>query len=211
MSPLPSVRWGPEGSEGHTREARVRDAFALGTLVHEALEAAPSSEAGAHELDDDALSLGVNLLGGAGVDVIVAEVDGFLAGLARVGRREFLRAQHIADVQLLVHPAARGQGAGRALLEHVWEAFVVGGVYGKLAARVAADDPASRVTFERAGWVLERTERGALSRGRGPRSPGRRGARWAGVRRAHVGAPEADADVDVLVFARYAPRPLGVG
>lgn len=191
------------GGGGRTRVAGARDAFALGTLVREGLAQAPSAEVAPHELDDDALSLGVNVLGGAGVDVVVAEVDGFLAGLVRVARRDFLRAQHIADIQLLVHPAARGSGAGQALLGHVWEAFVVGGVYGKLAARVADDDPGSLAIFRRAGWVLERTERGALARD-SDEGASRRAAAAGEEGRGPV-------DVDVLVFARYAGRPLGVG
>jgi GNAT superfamily N-acetyltransferase len=51
-------------------------------------------------------------------EVLIAEVDGFLAGTVQLIRAQYENQPHRADVsKLLVHRRARRQGVGRALME----------------------------------------------------------------------------------------------
>ena len=86
-----------------------------------------------------------------------------------VGRyaRELVRAHHVGDLTVLVHPLARGRGGGRQLVSAIITAASTATWPHKLAVRVAADDEPLRRTLLSTGapWVRERVEQGALRRG----------------------------------------------
>lgn len=147
-----------------TRLAAETDAHALGVIVHEGLRSAPSADVDRRELASDPVKLGEQLLEATSVTLVVAELDGELCGLARLVPREFARAQHIGDVQLLVLDTARRRGVGRALLRAVRRLVLERGEQQKLAVRAAADDVGLTWLLASEGWRLERRELGALRR-----------------------------------------------
>ena len=153
------------------RLATNEDAVGLGTLIREALEDAPSAEIEVWEVEADPLALGRRLVE-AGPDedagfVLVAEIRGEMAGIARVVRRSLARSRHVGEVQLVVHPSARGTGVGRALLETVVRqaATSEGPQLRKLVARAAEDDAGLVGLLVALGWERERSETAGLCRG----------------------------------------------
>ncbi len=150
------------------RQVRFDDSVALGTLVLEAVHHARSSSHGPGDLADDALVVGGDLAEASREGrelVLIAELGGALAGMARVRQRPLHRSRHVADLEVLVHPAARRQGVGEALVREA-----IGRADGrrdvrKVSVRVAEDDEALRRTLARSGrWRRERVETLALFR-----------------------------------------------
>jgi len=98
----------------------------------------------------------------------VLETGEQIGGVAIARRRALVRASHVSDVTLLVHPLARQRGGGRMLLRALVEAARWSGDVQKLAIRVTCDDDTLRRTVRGdpdADWVRERVEAGALRRG----------------------------------------------
>jgi len=155
-------------AEIHCRQAEEADTVALGVLVLEALPDSPSADVEVLEFPSDPQVLGEDLLMGAmetqGALLMVAEVDGGLAALARTTPRDLVHARHVADVQILVHPEARGEGLATRLLEAIGREARQGGLR-KLALRITDEDRALMGAAARAGWSLERREQFALRRG----------------------------------------------
>ncbi len=155
------------------RAARLGEAAAIGQVLVDGLQDAPSAEYAPEEVPSRALDVGKELLGEVDLEadrlLLVAEAGGAMAALARVGPRDFVRSRHIADVLIVVHPAARGIGVGRALLLGVMDTARATGRLRKLVMRVADDDEALVRVVTIAGWGLERVERGALLREDGER------------------------------------------
>lgn len=150
------------------RQVRFDDSVALGTLVLEAVYEAPSSGHGPEDLAEDALIVGGDLAEACREGrelVLVAELGGSLAGVARVRQRPLVRSRHVADLEVLVHPAARRCGVGTALIrEAIGQADRRPDVR-KMSTRVAEDDEGLRAALARTGrWRRERVETLALFR-----------------------------------------------
>lgn len=152
---------------GRCRRAQETDTVPLGVLVLETLSVSLSAEVEPHELPSDPRVLGEDLLVGAmetpGAVLLVAEIDGGLAAMARITPRDLRHACHVADVQLLVHPEVRRRGLATQLLEAVHREAGREDLR-KLTLRIADDDPALRGAVARAGWSQERREALALRR-----------------------------------------------
>lgn len=149
--------------------AEPDDVHALGTLLREGHEDAPSSDRAQRELPEDPFGAGrelVDLVPGGEERVLVAELDEAIAGFAALIERELVRSSHVAELVLLVHPLVRGRGLGARLARAAVEAARLDPGLRKLSARVADDDEALRRSIAAAGpWERERVERGALARG----------------------------------------------
>lgn len=94
-------------------------------------------------------------------DVLVAELDGAVAGYARVGHPTSLAAsRHVLMVTgVAVDPGLQGLGVGRALMDGVHVEARRRGAR-KLSLRVLADNEAARRLYERAGYEVEGVLRG---------------------------------------------------
>lgn len=149
------------------RSAGQHDCFALGELLHAALDHAPSSWLGPEDLDRDRLEAGRDLLetaGDKGHDLLVVDVEEGLAGLALVAPKDLARESHVADLAVLVHPGARRSGLGSALVAAALESARRRDDVLKVATRIAAGDEALRRTIARSGpFRRERVEREALA------------------------------------------------
>lgn len=146
------------------------DCFAVGCLLLESIESAPSADRGPDELPSTELDAGAEIVQPAlanGDIQFVAEVDGAIAGIAWVWPRELVRSRHIGDVYVLVHPEARGSGVGAGLVEAVSAAATAGQRLAKLCLRAAADDDALGRLMVSKGWRLERVELLGLTREEG--------------------------------------------
>ncbi len=155
------------------RAATMADATALGRMILEGHVDAPSSPFEADELEPEPA-----LLGG---EFILAALDGSellfrldgprgeLVGCVRVVPREFLRAGHVGSVQLLVRPAWRRRGLGRAALLGLMAHRAVTGRFERLEVQVTrADEPQMALLAALAttqGWGVERVEVGAARLG----------------------------------------------
>jgi ribosomal protein S18 acetylase RimI-like enzyme len=94
-------------------------------------------------------------------DVLVAELDGRVAGYVRLGRSSPLEAtRHVQHVHgLAVDPALQRRGVGSALLRAaVAEARSRGAR--RITLRVLGGNEAARRLYERAGFVVEGVLRG---------------------------------------------------
>ncbi len=152
-----------------TRRADPGDVAAVGALVIASLNDAPSSVYAREDLALDALEIGRDLVEAAiaaGDVAWILETGDQVAGVAVARRRALIRASHIGDLSLLVHPLARGRGCGRTLMQAVIEAARRSATMHKLALRIASDDEAlTRIVLGcGAPWVRERVEVGMLRR-----------------------------------------------
>jgi len=148
------------------RWAHRSDAHAVGMLVLDALEDAPSSEVGLEDVYTDPREFGEQLLGGAAAVLVIERLGHGILGGARIVPREFIRASHVAEVAIVVHPQFRGRGVGRTLVQGVERELQEEGRYSKLVVRVAADDLGLATVLKQvpAAWTRERVERNALCR-----------------------------------------------
>ncbi len=152
------------------RAVRESDAFALGLLVTEALQQAPSAELDAAEVAATPHDLGRELVTAAvaaGAWLLAGELQYERVGAARLTPREFMRSHHVADLLLLVHPRARRLGCASTLLDEITTLAREQEGLTKLSARVSGHDVALRSLLMNRGWERERLERGALWSDRG--------------------------------------------
>ncbi len=150
----------------------MADARPLGRVIRSALEDAPSSPFEADELESDPALLGEDLVLGAldGSELLFC-VEGpraELAGCLRVVPREFLRAGHIGVVQLLLRPASRRRGLGRAALAALMGHRAVTSCVARLEVQVSRFDVAHMALMAalgpEAGWRIERVEHAGVRR-----------------------------------------------
>ncbi|HEX8123346.1 MAG TPA: GNAT family N-acetyltransferase [Solirubrobacteraceae bacterium] len=94
-------------------------------------------------------------------EVLVAEVEGALAGYVAVGRVLPIEANaHVLEVKgLLVDPAHRRRGIGAALVRAAVDAATRRGAR-RLTLRVLAANPEARALYEAEGFVVEGVLRG---------------------------------------------------
>jgi ribosomal protein S18 acetylase RimI-like enzyme len=92
----------------------------------------------------------------AGCDVLIAEVDGGLAGYVAIGRSLPVEANaHVLEVKgLLVDPAQRRRGVGRTLVQSAVQAATTRGAR-RLRLRVLSSNPEARALYEACGFVVE--------------------------------------------------------
>ncbi|HUO13280.1 MAG TPA: GNAT family N-acetyltransferase [Caulobacteraceae bacterium] len=88
--------------------------------------------------------------------ILVGEVAGDSVGMVRLDRG------NETEVSIEIAPSQRGRGLGRALLEAALE-----GVAGRLVADVKTENTASRLLFERAGFVPDAPKSGLIRYRRG--------------------------------------------
>jgi ribosomal protein S18 acetylase RimI-like enzyme len=93
--------------------------------------------------------------------VLVAELDGEVAGYVRLGHPTPLPAsRHVVMITgLAVDPDRQGRGVGAALLEHAIEEARRRGAR-KLSLRVLGPNERARALYERAGFEVEGVLRG---------------------------------------------------
>ncbi len=138
----------------------------MGQLIVGACAQAPSATYEPDELGDPEL-LGMDILRiSEEFDqvLLLGELHGALVAMTRVIPREFAYAAHVATVGIVVWPAWRGRGIGRAMLEETARRAFAKPDIERLEVRIAHDDWALRGLAEATGWVMERRERGALRR-----------------------------------------------
>jgi ribosomal protein S18 acetylase RimI-like enzyme len=94
-------------------------------------------------------------------DVIVAVVEGEVAGYVKLGRATPLAASdHVVTVNgIAVDPARQGRGVGRALIEAAATEARRRGAR-RLTLRVLGPNAAARRLYESAGFVVEGVQRG---------------------------------------------------
>ncbi|MEJ3652841.1 GNAT family N-acetyltransferase [Actinomycetes bacterium KLBMP 9759] len=89
-------------------------------------------------------------------DVLVAELDGAVAGYAAIGNTSPMPShQHVIELRgLAVDPAAQGRGVGRLLVEAAVEEARRRGA-AKISLRVLGSNPGARRLYERCGFEVE--------------------------------------------------------
>jgi len=108
-------------------------------------------------------------LAGSGLPVLVAELDGAVAGYAYASPwRPKPAYRHTVEDTVYLAPQSRGHGLGRLLLEALLEACAAAGVHQVIAVIADTGDPASVALHRRCGF----TEAGRLA------SVGRKHGRW---------------------------------
>jgi ribosomal protein S18 acetylase RimI-like enzyme len=83
--------------------------------------------------------------------VLVAHVEGRLAGAYYLAPNFAGRAAHIANAGYMIHPDSRGRGIGRALVEHSFEEARRHGFDALMFNLVLESNPARRL-YERLGF-----------------------------------------------------------
>jgi L-amino acid N-acyltransferase YncA len=85
---------------------------------------------------------------------VLAVRDGEVLGYASVSRQSLAWVRHVAELRVVVAPAARGEGLGRALTE---AAFRIGTDMNvlKLIAQMTLDQAAAMAVFKRLGFASE--------------------------------------------------------
>lgn len=151
------------------RPATTRDWHAVGSLVLESVQEAPSSPFGYEDLPADPLLLGRQIIrigDEAMAASLIAETHLGLTGLAQVVYGEFARCSHSGLLSLLVHPAARNQGVGRRLLRETIAYLATSDTVQKLTIHVAETDEELLHLVGSEHWRLERVCPEALDLGR---------------------------------------------
>jgi ribosomal protein S18 acetylase RimI-like enzyme len=88
-------------------------------------------------------------------DVLVAAVDGAVAGYIRIGATSVVSNRHVVAITgLAVDPVRRGQGIGRALVDAAVREAAARGAR-RLTLRVLGPNATARALYERAGFVVE--------------------------------------------------------
>lgn len=90
-------------------------------------------------------------IAGGTIHSLVAVADNEIVATTAVIKDPLSWSAHVADVRLLVLPASRGQGVGRALLEASIEHAIAEGAT-KLTARMTPDQRGAITLFEESGF-----------------------------------------------------------
>jgi ribosomal protein S18 acetylase RimI-like enzyme len=120
----------------------------------------------AHDVTEAPPAAGGSLLDGHAGDFLVAEVAGRVVGYVRVAPPTPLPSNaHVQQVRgLLVDPALRGRGIGRALLDAAVDLARSRGAR-RLWLRVLRTNPAAQRLYAAAGFEVEGVLRGEFARG----------------------------------------------
>jgi len=143
-----------EGSEFLIRQATQDDLPAVVDVIHDALadETYIVGATLADEVDRDDVLLRHNELSSR--VVFLATVDGEVAGWVHLERPETAALAHTAELTLGVHPAHRGMGIGRKLLERGANCAKDLGTE-KLYNSVPTTNESAIAFLESAGWETE--------------------------------------------------------
>ncbi len=98
---------------------------------------------------------------GPGITV-VEEIDGNIAGTAKMGPNRPGRGGHIGTASFMVHPAARGQGVGRRLGEYVVQWHRTQGYTGIQFNAVVETNTAAVRLWQSLGFTIIGTVPGAF-------------------------------------------------
>lgn len=146
------------GPSVRIREARARDALELVRLRREVLAedrwfiSTPDEAL----LDVDAETDRIEHLGvQSNAGLWVARQDRVLLGMLVLEPPPFRRTRHVVKLELMVAASARGQGVGRALLEHGQGWVRDHGVVQKIGLNVFADNTPALALYTRCGFVEE--------------------------------------------------------
>lgn len=140
------------------------DAMTLGMMLRAALSDAPSAPIEADELGDDLEQVGRDFVSAVmfgNESLLVAELGHLMAGVVRLVPREFARGCHVATMQILVAPEARGRRIGTLLREAgLAEAFGPRR-FERVEMHIASHDLALErlMAGDARRWSLERVER----------------------------------------------------
>ena len=147
------------------RDADDRDAYAVGVLLLDCLAHNPSARLEPHDLPHDPILAGrdaIDLSLARGDVLLVAELDGHVAGLAHVRPKELLRSSHVATLTLYLHPSAPS-GALCAGLEALARERATGLGLRKLTVDVTEGDSVLEALIGCGeGWRRERLRPGAM-------------------------------------------------
>jgi L-amino acid N-acyltransferase YncA len=97
---------------------------------------------------------------------LLAERDGALLGCATIEPERDAWSQHVAELRVLVAPASRGAGIGRALTREAFAAALSAGLE-KLTVRMTPDQTAAIRSFEALGFTPEAMLRDHVKDGAG--------------------------------------------
>lgn len=86
--------------------------------------------------------------------VLATRPDGGIIGYATLDRGEVRWTRHVAEIRVLLDPAARGWGLGRMLLQIAFERALAAGA-AKIVAQLTPDQQGTRGLFERLGFEQE--------------------------------------------------------
>lgn len=156
-------------SEPLIRIPTFDDAATIGLLIASALDHAPSAPIERDELGPDLEQVGRDFVAASlfgSETLLLATLGRHAAGTARLIPREFVRARHIATLQILVAPALRGRGVGRRLRDAALAEAFERRHYERIEMLVANHDTGLARLVAEHGWSLERIEQnGLLSEG----------------------------------------------
>jgi L-amino acid N-acyltransferase YncA len=86
--------------------------------------------------------------------VVVAELDGEIAGTARCGPNRPGRGAHVATASFIVDPTRQGHGVGRALAEHVIDWARDAGYHGMQFNAVVETNSAAVSLWQSLGFTI---------------------------------------------------------
>ena len=145
------------------------DAATIGLHIASALDHAPSAPIERDELGADLEQVGRDFVAASlfgSETLLLATLGHHAAGTARLIPREFMRARHIATLQILVAPSLRGRGIGRRLRDAALTEAFERRRYERIEMLIANHDSALARLVAGRGWSLERLEQhGLLSEG----------------------------------------------
>ena len=149
------------------RPATVNDVHAIGTLVHEAILSAPSSQWEWDELPEESGRVGHQIVGDFADEVnfcLVAQVGTHIVGFVQVMDGEFSRCQHARMANVLVWPLNRAYGVGRGLVDAMLTRLKQekSGAFSKVSFRVSERDAPLNALLNGTGWRVEREIEDAL-------------------------------------------------
>lgn len=152
-------------AEPHIRIPSFDDAATLGVLISSALARAPSAPIERDELGADLEQVGRDFVAASlfgNETLLLAMLGRHPAGTARLIPREFVRARHIATLQILVAPSLRGRGVGRRLRDAALAEAFDRRHYERVEMVVANHDTGLARLVSGRGWSLERIEQNGL-------------------------------------------------
>lgn len=147
------------------REAALQDTLVVGELIQQSLHSSPSSTLDEGVVPQEAFITGHDLLEAAvegEEDLLIAEVDGEVAGIAQLKAKELVRSRHVGRLQLLVHPDVPFESVATALVKAALDVGLERELI-KVIMDVSSPDERLRKLVERGEmWWTERVRPGAL-------------------------------------------------